>query len=428
MNLFRLSIYYIKSRLLTNSLLCVLLAIGVASISLLLHFNQQVSQRLNNDSRGIDLVVGAKGSPLQLILSSVFHMDIPTGNILMSEAEKLKLHPMVQQSIPLALGDAYRGFRIVGTETSYITHYKGTLAQGTLFTQPMQAVLGARVANEARLKIGSTFAGSHGISGEGEEHADQVYKVVGILQPMGSVLDRLILTAVESVWRVHGSEAQNHAAHEDHVDDDKKQADHHSDEKHEEGHTSTNNEGDIEASDEITALLITFKSKIAAISLPREINRNTSMQAASPAFETARLLTFLGIGLDTLKLFGGILMLSAILGMLIALYNAMQERQYDTALMRVMGASKATVMKQIVLEVGLLLLIGAVGGLFISHLTLSLLSILFDNLRDVGFTPFVFLASEVYVIFGLLFVGLLVSLIPALTAYRVDVSHTLSRG
>lgn len=424
MNLFSLSLSYIRARSLTSTLLVVLLALGVATISLLLHFGYQAEERLSRDARGFDLVVGAKGSPLQLILSSIYHMDIPTGNIPVKEAERLKKHPQVKQVIPLALGDSYRGFRVVGTDANYITHYQAELAEGTVFTKPMQAVVGVRVAAETGLQINARFTGSHGLSEGGDEHADAPYTVVGILKPTGTVLDRLILTPVESVWKVHGSEAHHdHDAHkEEH--DHKKHA-HHDEDEHEE---YEKHGGEIEASDEITALLITFNSKIAAMSLPREINRGTSMQAASPAFETARLLSLLGMGLDTLRFFGGLLIASAVIGMLVAIYQSMQERKYDAALMRVLGASKATLVKQILIEAGILMAAGIIGGLLISHLTLAALPMLAHSLQDIGFAPLHFLAAEISVAVVLFVAGLLVALLPALAAYRVDVSRTLARG
>jgi putative ABC transport system permease protein len=434
MNLLNLSLSYIRARRLTSTLLVVLLALGVATISLLLHFNHQAEERLSRDARGFDLVVGAKGSPLQLILSSIYHMDIPTGNISVKEAQNLRKHPQIKQAIPLALGDSYRGFRIVGTEASYITHYQAKLAEGEVFTKPMQAVVGARVAAETGLKMNASFAGSHGLTENDDVHADTPYNVVGVLKSTGTVLDRLILTPVESVWKVHGSEAHHHhdehkvEAHDEHGHHDEHEHEKHAD--HDEGeHEAYEKHGnEIEASDEITALLITFNSKIAAMSLPREINRGTSMQAASPAFETARLLSLLGMGLDTLKFFGGLLMASAVIGMLVAIYQSMQERKYDAALMRVMGASKATLVKQILIEAGLLLAAGIIGGLLISHLTLAALPMLAHSLKDIGFAPLHFLAAEISVAVGLFVSGLVVALLPALAAYRVDVSRTLARG
>lgn len=425
MTLFSLSFSYIRARWLTSTLLVVLLALGVATISLLLHFNHQAEERLTRDARGFDLVVGAKGSPLQLILSSIYHMDIPTGNIPVKEAERLQKYPQVKQAIPLALGDSYSGFRIVGTETGYIEHYKAELAAGRHFTAPMEAVIGSRVALVTPLALDGTFAGNHGLSEGGEEHADSPYKVVGVLKPTGTVIDRLILTPVESVWKVHGSEAHHH--HDEHKEEAHKEHGHEN-EHHDEHEKHADHAGEIEASDEITAMLVRFKSPAAAMSLPREINRGTSMQAASPAFETARLLSLLGMGLDTLKFFGGLLMASAVIGMLVAIYQSMQERKTDLALMRVLGASKAILVKQVLLEAGLLLVAGIFGGLILGHAALAVLPTISPSLRDIGFMPVRLLAEEVCIVAGLLVAGLTVALLPALAAYRVDVSRTLAKA
>lgn len=407
MNIVSLSAAYIRARALTSILLIVLLAFGVSTISLLLHIHHQAQERLSRDAFGIDLVVGAKGSPLQIILSSIYHMDIPTGNILLSDVERLKKHPQVKQAIPLALGDSYRGFRIVGTEISYIEHYKAALADGQNFAAPLEAVIGAQVAQSSSLTIGAEFAGSHGLADGGDVHADTPYRVVGILKPTGTVIDRLIITPVESVWKVHGSEVHSHHHH------------HHDHHQHKKAH---------DVRQEITALLIRYRSPAAAMSLPREINRMTSMQAASPPFETARLLSLLGMGLDALKFFGLLLMVSAAVGMLVAIYQSMRERRIDIALMRVMGAPKIMLVKQIMIEAGLLLLAGIVMGLCLSHALLALLPWMFEPFGDMRFMPLQLLAEEIYSVAALLVAGLCVAALPALTVYRIDVSQILSRG
>lgn len=441
MNVFLLSLAYLRARALTNGLLVLLLALGVATISLLLHVGNQAQQRLSRDGQGIDLVVGAKGSPLQLVLSSVYHMDIPTGNIPAVEAARLRHHPAVKQAIPLALGDNYRGFRIVGTEGLLIDHYKAELTEGARFSRPMEVVVGARVAKESGLALGATFAGSHGLSEGGHVHADAVYTVVGVLKPTGAVIDRLILTPVESVWQVHG-DGHAHHEHEDedehahHEDEDEHEHEHH-DEHHEHEHAHDEHEHhdhekatarEPKPSDEITALLISYKSPVAAMSLPREINRLTSMQAASPPFETTRMLSLLGIGLDALRWCGFMFIASAVLGMLVALYQSMRERRYDVALMRVMGASRRTIVVQMLIEAALLLVLGSLLGLALSYGVMALLPVLSAQMSDLGFVPLALLPTELAVVAGVMVSGLLVAVMPALAAYRVDVSRILSKA
>ena len=156
-----------------------LLTLGLAAITLVLLVSTQLDRAFERDLEGIDLVVGAKGSPLQLILAGVFHIDVPTGNIPLQEVQALKQNPLVAQVVPLSLGDSYQGYRIVGTTPDYVAHYRATLAEGALWRQPMDAVLGASAArgivkpdHAGQPLVGATFIGSHGLGGGGHAHGD----------------------------------------------------------------------------------------------------------------------------------------------------------------------------------------------------------------------------------------------------------------
>ena len=203
MNLSTISFAYLRARPLATALNLLLLALGIATITLLLLATAQLEERMGRDARGIDMVAGAKGSPMQLVLSSVFHLDAPTGNIPLDDALALSRHAAVKKAIPLALGDSFQGHRIVGTNHDYPAHYAAQVAAGRLWSAPMEAVLGAEVAAGARLAVGATFAGAHGLAAGGDAHDEEPFKVVGVLAPTGSVLDRLVLTSVESVWEIH---------------------------------------------------------------------------------------------------------------------------------------------------------------------------------------------------------------------------------
>ncbi len=195
-----------------SSILSVLLfGIGVSIISLIVLADRQVQQSIERNLAGIDLVVGAKGSPLQLILSSVLHADYPTGNISMQQAQRIAEHPLVKKSVPLALGDSYKGFRIVGAPVDYPRLYEASVEEGEWYEHAMQAVLGYNVARRTGLNVGDTFYGVHGFQDVGHAHDDHIYTVTGILQPGAGVVDNLILTPVESVWKVH--EEHDHREH-----------------------------------------------------------------------------------------------------------------------------------------------------------------------------------------------------------------------
>ncbi len=412
MNLFSLSLASIRTRWLTSVLLVILLALGVTTISLLVHFSHHVEQRIGKDASGVDLVVGAKGSPLQLILSTLYHMDMPTGNMPLREAEKIERDPRVKQAIPLALGDNYRNYRIVGTRPAYIAHYNATFAEGRVFTRPLEAVIGAEVALKEGLKAGDEFAGSHGLVASPDVHTEFHYTVVGVLNPTGSVIDRVILTPIESVWEIH-----DHGYHPT-----KKQrapaSSHHEEIESAQTH----------ARQEITALLVTYRTRIAAMTMPRQINSATPMQAASPALEMARLTNLIGVGVDTLRFFAYILIGSAVIGMLVAISQSMKDRVYDFSIMRVLGASRLTLMALVLLETGTLLFIGLAFGLAISHGMMAALPSFMAELEGLGMSAQRLLTDEVISIAAIFIAGLFTALIPAVSVYRIDVSRTLAHG
>lgn len=379
-----------------------LLAMGVAIILTLVHVNDQVSQRFSKDLKGIDLVVSGKGSPLQIILANVFHIDIPTGNIPVTEANALKANPLIKTAIPLALGDNYNGYRIVGTNTDYIAHYNGQLAEGRLFGQEMEVVLGSEVALRHNLKLGSHIVGAHGLLNSEDLHTDSPYTVVGILKPTGGVIDRLVLTPLESVWHVH-----------EHPDED---------DPEEVAYKQEHPEN------EISALLISYKSPLAAAQLPRLVNKSGSMQAASPAFEVARLTKLMGTGSDVLSAFGILLIGFAAFGLFITLYNAVNERQYDIALMRSMGATRGRISTYIMAEVLTLGIAGSVLGVGLAHLFVWLTAAWIKATKHIALQSAGIGPVEFYVILATLGISVLAGLIPAVKAYRINIVRTLTQS
>ena len=423
MSLLGLSLAYIRARALNAALNLMLLALGVAMIVLLLLFSAQLEDRLTRDSRGIDLVIGGKGSPLQLILASIYHVDSPTGNIPLAEAERWAEHPLVAEAMPLALGDSLAGFRIVGAEHAYALHYGAELSAGRLWQEPFEATLGAQVAANTGLGVGDTFVGSHGLAGGGPAHGEHPYTVVGVLEPTASVLDRLVLTPVDSVWLAHGMAPSEH---------DDEHAAQHSDDLAgaTDQHGGEPAPAEAHATDarplEITALLIRYASPIGAVQLPRLVNQESALQAAAPAFETARLLSLVGVGLDALRWIGLLLIAVAGLSVFIALSNAMQERRYDLAVMRTLGASRRQLFTQPLLEGFLLAGAGALLGILLGHGVAEAVGRLLPEGRNMGLSGFIWLPEEFYVLLLAMLVGLLAALLPAIQAYRTDIAAVLA--
>ncbi|MCY3857093.1 MAG: ABC transporter permease [Rhodospirillales bacterium] len=211
---------WIRFRPLGAALNVALLGLGTATIALLMIAVQQFEQRLTADADAVDMVVGAKGSPMQLVLSTVFHVDAPVGNVPAEEVQFLDQHSMVKQVIPMALGDGFRGFRIVGTDTSYLDLYGAELAEGRLWDAPLEAVFGAVSAAQTGLGLGDRFVGEHGLSeAGGPTHDDFPYDVVGVLAPTGSVVDRLVFTSAATVQIVHEMDPYHDHDHDDHADE-----------------------------------------------------------------------------------------------------------------------------------------------------------------------------------------------------------------
>ncbi len=428
MTLTRLAWANLRAAPMTSALNVGLLALGTATIVVLLLLSHQIGETMTRDTKGIDLVLGAKGSPLQLVLSTVYHADIPTGNIPLAEARRWTEDRRVAEGIPLSLGDSARGFRIVGTTPAYPALYDADLAEGRLWDASLEAVLGADVALATGLGPGDTLTGSHGLSGMGDRHAASPYRVVGILSPTGAVVDRLILTGLESVWDIHGDEHGHGHEDEDedeHGHDDEDEHGHEDEDEH--GHEDEGEHGhDDEDEREITAMLVRYASPIAAVSMPREINAQSNLQAAAPAFELTRLLQIVGLGLDGLRAFALILIASAAFSVFGAMYGALQARRGELAMMRCLGATRVEIMASLLIEGLLLGLAGAILGLLLGHATVEVVGSVLTEERGIALTGAIVLMEELLLAGALVLVALLASAVPAWQAYRTDVSRTLA--
>lgn len=429
MSFFGLSFAYLKDRGLNTALNIALLALAVATLVILLLFARQLETRFDRDAQGIDLVVGAKGSPLQLILSSIYQADVPTGNIPLSSVETLRREPTVAAVIPLAQGDNFRGFRIVGTEHAYPQHYGAALAEGRLWEKTGEVVIGADVAAALGMRVGQRFIGSHGMSADelAQGHDQVPFIVTGILKPSGSVIDRLILTSIETVWDVHGI-AHDEADHDEEGHDgaDHDQAGHDDHENEEEGEGAGARAGGMEA--EVTALLVSYASPLAAVQLPGFINRQTNLQAAVPAVEITRLLALVGLGLDAVRALAVLLMLTAGLSIFVALYTALRQREGDMAMLRVIGASRASIFGQMIFEGLALAAAGALLGLALGHGVIALAAANIRQLAELGLDATRFEAGELWIVGGALAIGVAAALLPALRVFRADIADTLTNS
>ena len=410
MNIFKLSLKNIFNKPLSSTISLALLILGIGIISLLLQLNTLIKDQMDNNLKGIDMVVGAKGSPLQLILSSVYHIDSPTGNISLEEAEKISKNRMVGSSIKLLYGDNFKGYRIVGAEKKFIELYNGKIKKGKNLSKPFEVLVGSKVYSKLKIDIGDDLISSHGLRETGESHDDQSFKVVGLLEPSNSVIDQLIITLPQSVWDVHG----NH--------DHKKEHEHDHEEEHEHDHDKEHQHDDRE----ITAMLIKFKSPMNIIQFPRQINETTNLQAAVPSYEISRLFKLFGFGIETLSYLAYLIIIVSGFSLFINLFNSMRERKYEMALIRTLGASRLQLSTMIIFESIVLTISGFILGLLFSRFGVIFVSNLMEESINYNLSSFKILNEEYWLLLLSVIIGLMASLIPAVQVYKMNISKILA--
>jgi putative ABC transport system permease protein len=374
-----------------------LLSLSVLLVTFVLQLSQQLGSQLSKNISPFDMVVGAKGSPLQLVLSSVLHVDAPTGNIKLKEVAMLQKHPFVQHAIPVSYGDNYKGFRILGTEPSYLDHYNAQLSEGKLYEKPFEVVAGKIVAQRLGLKIGDNFISSHGLAASGiEAHDEHPFILKGILAPTGTVVDQLLITNLESIWEAH-----------DH---------------HEEADTLENDDDEKE----ITALLVKFKNPMGMVQLPRFINKNTSMQAALPGFEVQRLIKLLGSGVQTINGIALVILLVSGLSIFISLLKTIRERRQELALLRIYGLRTRQLIKLALLEGLFMAGIGFVLGWLLGRL--GIWGVSQYTQASYGYAlqlsgPTVF---ELFLLALILMLTIIATLLASRSIFNLNVAKTLS--
>ncbi|WP_268222928.1 ABC transporter permease [Sinomicrobium oceani] len=413
MNIYRLGIKNALANPLSTVLSVLLLLLSIGLISLMFQVTRQLDNKLEKNIRGIDMVVGAKGSPLQLVLSSVLHIDVPTGNIRLKEAERLSRNRLVKKAIPVSYGDNYKGYRILGTDKDFLQLYKTELAVGSVWEKPFEVVLGATVADKLQLSVGSTFSGSHGLmENSAEAHDHHPFTVVGILKPSNSVTDQLIICNLESVWMVHDHGHEAEAATEDH--------EHHGEEEH---HHEVHDAHDER---EITALLVQFRNPMAMVTLPRMINENTNMQAALPNYEIERLSNLLSAGSKAITLIAVVIMLVSGISIFVNLYKAVRERKYEMALLRTYGASRIQLLRSVMVEGLLIGITGFIAGILLSRLGIYVLGGFIEDSYKYTLVDAGIMKEEVFLFIFTILLTIFATILAAVPVFYLNVSKILA--
>ncbi len=357
MNIWKISFRNFQYKPLFTVLSVLVLSISIALLLGIQQMDTTFQKQLENNVGDVDMVVGAKGSPLQLVLSSVMHIDNPTGNINYDEAQKIAKNPLIKLAVPISYGDNYMGYRIVGTNNDFSSLYGAELEDGRVVEKPFEVVLGATVATQLNLNIGDSFLSSHGLAENSIDEHSEPLTVVGLYKPTGQVIDRLIISNLETIWLAHHHEEEG--LEEEHTEEDGHEEGHAPEEDHKGEHS------DHEA--EITSLLVSFRGPVGLLSMPRNINTTTNLQAAIPKFEMDRLYQFTGIGVTTVTWIAYIILIISCITIFASIYRMIRERAFDLALLRTYGSNTFQLVKMVAYEGFLIVGIAFFFGILFSQ-------------------------------------------------------------
>jgi putative ABC transport system permease protein len=430
MSLWRIAWSYLWNRKLTTGLTILSVALGVGLIYSVLTLREETKKRFEEEGQSFDVVVGAKGSPLQLVLSALYFMDMPTGNIKLSDYEEIKKHEDVAAAFPINMGDTFHGYRIVGTIRELFDytwtnagtgeiHKPFSFLEGRTFEKPMEAVLGSTVARTEGLNIGDTFIGAHGFTqmpeGMQEMHEGNPYTVVGILKPSGSPNDRAVFCTMDSVWEVH----KHHSDGDGHAD-----ADHHAEG---DGHNEKAEDPE-DPSKEITAVLVSLQSPALRFQFVEYANDTYNAMATIPINQIANLyMNILGTVKSVLLAMGYLVVAISAISILIGLYLSIIQRKRDLAVMRALGASAYEIVGSVLIEAFLVTVLGIGAGWLLGNFVSWAIGLYLQYHYGLTIGVFGMLTTEEIAAFSTVgLVGIIAGIVPAWQAYRTDVARDLA--
>lgn len=442
MNLPLLAWRYLWHRPLVSFLTLSGIILGVALICSVLTIRRETERAFLEEAGLVDLVVGAKGSPLQLVLSSVYHLDIPTGNISQETYRKIATDPRVHRVYPLALGDNYRGHRIVGTVADFQEFSRRdretggwepliSMLAGRFFQTDFEAVLGHEVARASGLTIGDTFVGTHGLVAVpgAELHDDFPYEVVGIMAPTGTSIDRAIYTTIESVWKVHEKEEELHRRLYGGGANPNVEPDADEEEGEDAGGVPWLAMPTVQerATNDVTSLLVQLELPGLRLWMVDEVNRTTEAMGAVPINEVLRLWQRVLRPMErALLAVAWLVVVVASLGIVATLVQSAERHRRDWAILRSLGARRWEIFALVLLESFLLTLIGIALGWGLGRGGVAVAGGYLRDTTGFSINPWVFDPVEFLALGTVLAVGILAGMIPALLAYRRRPAEDLS--
>ncbi|WP_407530713.1 ABC transporter permease [Vibrio parahaemolyticus] len=387
----------------------VILLLGVERI------RTQAKDSFANTISGTDLIVGGRSGQVNLLLYSVFRIGNATNNIDWKSYQEFSQHRAVDWAIPISLGDSHKGFRVMGTNHSYFEHYKYgskqplTFSKGKEFNELFETVLGSDVAKQLGYQIGSEIIIAHGISDVGFSRHDKLpFKVVGILAPTGTPVDKTVHVSLEAIEAIHvGWESGARLGPTPDV--------------------KVLQERDFQPK-QITAMLVGLKSRIQTFALQRQINNypKEPLSAIMPGVALHELWGMMSVAEQALMAVSGFVVIAGLLGMLSSLLTSLQERRREMAILRAMGARPRHVFSLLISEASLLTAAGIVTGVLGLYAILALLQPLIQQHYGINLTLSTLSAYEWMLLSFVQCAGIVIGFIPAFRAYRQSLSDGMT--
>ena len=406
----RLALASLTARALTVAMTIIAIALSVALFLGVEKVRTGAKASFADTISGTDLIVGARSGSVQLLLYSVFRIGTATNNLTWKSYQDIAARTEVDWIVPISLGDSHRQFRVMGTTPAFFDHYKYrsgkslAMGDGAIISDLFDAVIGADVATTLGYNIGDPIVVAHGLASF-IEHKDQPFRVSGILEKTGTPVDRTVIISVQAIEAIHvdwktGVQRPGQATPADVI-----------------------RQMELEPQ-AITAALVGVKSRLRVFGLQRSINEYTQepLLAILPGVALQELWQIVGIAETALIGVSIMVVVTALIGMMATIFSSLNERRREMAIFRAMGARPRVVLGLLVLEAVLMAALGAILGLALLYLGLFVGQPLIDSAFGLWLPIEAPTLRELWAMFGVVVSGAIVSMVPALRAYRMSLA------
>ena len=406
----RLAFASLSARLLTVSMTVLAIALSVALFLGVEKVRTGAKASFADTISGTDLIIGARSGSVQLLLYSVFRIGNATNNVTWESYQDIAEHPGIEWTVPISLGDSHRQFRVMGTTPEFFERYKYrqdrglVVADGQVMSDLFDAVVGADVARTLAYKVGDPIVISHGLASF-VEHKDQPFRISGILEKTGTPVDRTVIVSLEAIEAIHvdwqgGAQLPGHSTPVEAI-----------------------RQMDLTPK-AITAALIGVESPLQTFALQRAVNeyRQEPLLAILPGVALQELWAIVGVAETALFGVSAMVVVTALIGMMATLFSSLNERRREMAILRSVGARPVTILGLLVLEAILIAATGAVLGLAIVYAGLLVAQPFVDSSFGLWLPIEVPSVRELWVLTSVITAGAIVSLVPAMRAYRLSLA------